>query len=338
VAAAHDEKGRTLTIDPRRGGGTGQLPRRTSDLGDRTQYLGATDIAAIVGVSPWAAPIDVYRSKVEGTDKDAGNAARLGLLLEPIIVEEYERQEGVKTRRLNEVTHRAHPYIKGHPDRIVVGTDGIMDAKAYLHSQREWGEPGTADVPPHVTVQMQVYMGLMGRAWADVVLFSGSLPLKVYRVPADPVLYDQLIVVAMDFWERHVLLRVPPVVDDSASYRRYLEEKFPRGEDKEVVATPETALLVDEWADLMAQAADIDKRIDLVRNRIIETMADATVLLAPGGRVTNKPVPRADDGAILRRLAEEGGHDLDALRAESKAQWQGHPTVRLWPTKRKEPA
>jgi putative phage-type endonuclease len=338
VAAAQDEKGRTLTIDPRRGGGTGQLPRRTSDLGDRTQYLGATDIAAIVGVSPWAAPIDVYRSKVEGTDKDAGNAARLGLLLEPIIVEEYERQEGVKTRRLNEVTHRAYPYIKGHPDRIVVGTDGIMDAKAYLHSQREWGEPGTADVPPHVTVQMQVYMGLMGRAWADVVLFSGSLPLKVYRVPADPVLYDQLIVVAMDFWERHVLLRVPPVVDDSASYRRYLEEKFPRGEDKEVVATPETALLVDEWADLMAQAADIDKRIDLVRNRIIETMADATVLLAPGGRVTNKPVPRADDGAILRRLAEEGGHDLDALRAESKAQWQGHPTVRLWPTKRKEPA
>jgi putative phage-type endonuclease len=338
VAAAQDEKGRTLTIDPRRGGGTGQLPRRTSDLGDRTQYLGATDIAAIVGVSPWAAPIDVYRSKVEGTDKDAGNAARLGLLLEPIIVEEYERQEGVKTRRLNEVTHRAHPYIKGHPDRIVVGTDGIMDAKAYLHSQREWGEPGTADVPPHVTVQMQVYMGLMGRAWADVVLFSGSLPLKVYRVPADPVLYDQLIVVAMDFWERHVLLRVPPVVDDSASYRRYLEEKFPRGEDKEVVATPETALLVDEWADLMAQAADIDKRIDLVRNRIIETMADATVLLAPGGRVTNKPVPRADDGAILRRLAEEGGHDLDALRAESKAQWQGHPTVRLWPTKRKDPA
>jgi predicted phage-related endonuclease len=43
--------------------------RITSDLGDRTSYLGATDIAAIVGVSPWAAPIDVYRAKVEGTDK-----------------------------------------------------------------------------------------------------------------------------------------------------------------------------------------------------------------------------------------------------------------------------
>jgi putative phage-type endonuclease len=328
---------RVTTPDPRRGG-TG-LPRRTtSDLGDRSSYLGATDIAAIVGVSPWATPIDVYRAKVEGIDKDAGNAARLGLLLEPIIVEEYERQEGVKTRRLNEVTHRAYPFIKGHPDRIVVGTDGIMDAKAYLHSQREWGEPGTADVPPHVTVQMQVYMGLMGRAWADVVLFSGSLPLKVYRVPADPVLYDQLVAVAVEFWERHVLLRVPPVVDGTDSYRRYLEQRYPRDEEKEVVATPETALLVDEWAGLMNTAAAIDKRIDLVRNRIIETMADATVLLAPGGKVTNKPVPRADDGAILRRLAEAHGYDLDALRAESKAEWQGHPTVRLWPTKRKEPA
>jgi putative phage-type endonuclease len=311
---------------------------KTSDLGDRTTYLGATDIAAIVGVSPWAAPIDVYQAKVEGIDKDAGSAARLGLLLEPIIVEEYERQEGVKTRRLNEVTHRAHPWLKGHPDRIVVGTDGIMDAKAYLHSQREWGEPGTADVPPHVTVQMQVYMGLMGRAWADVVLFSGSLPLKVYRVPYDPVLYDQLIAVAVEFWCERILLRVPPEVDGSDSYRRYLEQRYPRGEEKEVVATPETALLVDEWADLMAQAAATDKRIDLVRNRIIETMADATVLLAPGGKVTNKPVPRADDGAILRRLADAHGYDLDALRAESKAQWQGHPTVRLWPTKRKDPA
>jgi putative phage-type endonuclease len=328
---------RVTPTDPRRGG-TG-LPRRTtSDLGDRTTYIGATDIAAIVGVSPWAAPIDVYRAKVEGIDKDAGNAARLGLLLEPIIVEEYERQEGVKTRRLNEVTHRAYPWLKGHPDRIVVGQPGIMDAKAYLHSQREWGEPGTADVPPHVTVQMQVYMGLMGRAWADVVLFSGSLPLKVYRVPADPVLYDQLVAVAVEFWERHVLLRVPPVVDGTDSYRRYLEQRYPRDEEKEVVATPETALLVDEWAGLMNTAAAIDKRIDLVRNRIIETMADATVLLAPGGKVTNKPVPRADDGAILRRLAEAHGYDLDALRAESKASWQGHPTVRLWPTKRKDPA
>ena len=53
---------------------------QTSDLGDRRTYLGATDIAAIVGLSTYASPISVLREKVEGLESSASDRAEWGKL------------------------------------------------------------------------------------------------------------------------------------------------------------------------------------------------------------------------------------------------------------------
>jgi predicted phage-related endonuclease len=53
---------------------------------DRTGYIGGSDIAAILGLSPYKTPLDVYLEK-RGLWEDgaAGEAARWGTIMEPIL-------------------------------------------------------------------------------------------------------------------------------------------------------------------------------------------------------------------------------------------------------------
>lgn len=42
---------------------------------DRTKYLGGSDVAGILGISPWRTPLEVYLDKVQPRNKpiDRGN-------------------------------------------------------------------------------------------------------------------------------------------------------------------------------------------------------------------------------------------------------------------------
>lgn len=265
---------------------------RTSDLGDRAAYLGSTDIAAIVGVSPYRSPVDVWREKVEGVTTPVSDVMRWGLLMEQAICDEYAAATGYRLVRRNEVTHPEHAFIRIHPDRLVVGEPGIFDAKS-TWQPGGYGEPGTDQVPPHVRVQMTVYLGMLRREWADVGVVRYRPPLGIYRVAFDPTLYAAVIGEAVRFWREHIDTRVPPPVDGSDAYGRYLAERYPADDGTELVATAEQALLVEELAAAKAAVRDSEARARLAQHRIEEVMGDATALLSPAGRVTWKQQTRA---------------------------------------------
>jgi putative phage-type endonuclease len=284
-------------------------------LGDRRTYLGATDIAAVVGVSPWASAIDIYRQKVEGIEVDATAEMMWGLLLEDAICDGYTEQEGRELFRRNEVVHPDYPFLRFHPDRLVRGEPGVFDAKAtWQRGGGKYGEPGTDQVPPQVRVQMVLYSGATKREWADVGLLRRP-PLAVYRVPADPVLYDWLIAEAVRFWTEHVEAKVPPPPDGSESYRHYLAERHPKAEEIEMVATPEQQLLVDELRAAMGAEKKAAEHAQLLKNRLMDAMGPAAVLLAPGARITwrnSAPSPRWKE--IAGRLGYVASLDVEAYR------------------------
>lgn len=276
----------------------------STDLGDRTKYLGASDLAAIIGVSPYCSPIELWQQKVGLLTVEESPYMRAGTVLEDSIVTLYEERTGYRTQRRNApYIHDEYGFIQGHVDRIVVAEPGLMDAKASAYGPG-YGEPGTDQVPPHIRVQMTTYTGLTGRAWADVALLR-NLRLDLFRVEHDGTLYAQLVAVAVDFWHEHVVKQVPPEVDGTEEYRRFLSGRFPVDDGGEIVATPEVALLVDELAEVGRAIGDMERREELVKNRLREAMGDASVLLAPGGKVTwkkNKDTVRTDWQLVAEAL------------------------------------
>lgn len=250
----------------------------------RKSYLGGTDVAAILGLSPYRAPIDVWREKTglsEGVEQT--ERMRLGQLLEDVIADAYTEQTGRKVRRTSLVRHPEFDFLGGNPDRLVVGERGVFEAKASA-STRGYGED---DVPPHVRVQVVWYCGLTERDWADVVLLAG-MGLRIIRVPHDGALFRDMSQFAVEWWQRHVVNGEEPAPDGTESYRRHLAEKYPLDMGMEIVATPEQSLLADELRDAIAAEKAAKERKQGLQNRLAAAMGEASVLIGDGWRVTWK--------------------------------------------------
>lgn len=276
---------------------------------DRRGYLGATDVAAIAGVSPYRSPIEVWAEKRGDTDgPEQTKRMRLGQLLEDAIADAYAEQTGRRLKRVSIVRNPALPaYLAGHPDRLVVGERGIVECKASA-STRGYSDD---DVPPHVRVQATWYCGLTGRDWCDVVLLA-HMGIRIVRIEADPDLFADLVTAAATWWQRHIVEGVEPAPDGTDAYRRHLAAKFPNTADVELVATPEQALLLDELRAAKAACDAADEHKTAVENRIRAAMGEASVLIAPGARVTWKAAAKGRVGwqavaADYRRLIEDAG-------------------------------
>lgn len=295
-------------------------------------YLGGTAIAAIAGLSPYRAPIDVWRDlapEERGGRTFTGNTAtEWGLRLEAAIKDGYEAQTGRTLFRRNEIVIPEHPFIRLHPDWLVRGEPGIVDGKSGMNTQG-YGEPGTDDVPPHVRVQLVLYTGASRREWWEVAHMGPgvwSRGLDIYRGAHDPELFARLVAVAVDWWEEHHLRDVPPPPDGTEAYRRYLADRFPRGEaDVERVATPDDLPLLAEYFEAVAEASRTERARKALGVKVAALMRDATVLVSPFGKVTLRAVARASWKEIAERVAADAGIDLEPLVEESKAAYLADP-------------
>jgi len=311
----------------------------TQDLGDRRTYIGASDVGAIIGVSPFSSPIELWQLKVGQAEQDVNDAMRMGTLLEDAVCQLYEERTGYRTQRRNApYVHPDNDFIQGHVDRIIVGERGGMDSKVSAYGPG-YGEEGTDQVPPHVRVQMAIYMGLSERTWWDVALLR-DMRLRVYRLHHDPELYGQLVAVAVDFWHEHVQTGIPPAIDGTEEYRRFLSARFPVDDGLEMVATPELALLVDELAGVKQDARLLETRQTLIENRIRAAMGDASVLLAPGGKVTWKKNKDGDKTDWKYVASDYAAMVPEQVRADTIARHttttEGVRVFRFTPTKAHE--
>ena len=64
-------------------------------LADRKKAIGASDVAAILGVSPWASGWDVWADKTDRLERWEGNEqTRLGQFFEPSVLDYAESKVG----------------------------------------------------------------------------------------------------------------------------------------------------------------------------------------------------------------------------------------------------
>ena len=257
---------------------------------DRTSYLGSHDIGAVVGVHPWLSAVEVRAIKrgevppVEQTERMA-----IGLLLEDGICEgAAQRLPEHRVRRAGFLAHRVFDYLGGHTDRVLFHpTDGkgILDAKATGHGAG-WGDPGSADVPPYVTVQQTWNMGLARADYAYVARLLGTSGLDLYRLTFDPQLYAALEQAGIEFWRRHVVGGEYVEPDGSEAYRAELRRRFPVDNGLELVATPEVQLLVEDYGAARADEKTATDRKARIQQRIELAMGEATSLVGAGFTVT----------------------------------------------------
>ena len=247
-------------------------------LSERRTGLGGTDASAIMGVSRFKTPYQVYLDKLgELPEQPDNDRMRYGRMQEPVIRQWYADHTGRSvTVPAGVVRHDKHPFILGSFDGLT--DDGrLLEIKTASRGD-EWGEPGTDEIPDAYMCQVQHYMMITGLPVADVVVsIAGKMP-EIYEVPADREIHEILMDRECGFWNEHVMKRIPPdyqTVDD-------ISLKFRRSAARSIQAEPEVIAAIKELyqvREAIKRIKNQEERLKLVVMAALgecDTLADAT--------------------------------------------------------------
>jgi putative phage-type endonuclease len=177
----------------------------------REQHWGS-EIGAIMGFNKYKTPLQIYNEKVGLTpyaDISDREPVYWGTILEPIVASEFEKRTGKKVAVLDKILHhQKYPYMTANIDRDIPNEDAGLECKtASAYAKAEWEED---EIPASYLLQCQWYLFITGaRLWYIACLVGGQNFLWK-AVPRDDELIGMMERDAVDFWENHVLKRVPP--------------------------------------------------------------------------------------------------------------------------------
>jgi putative phage-type endonuclease len=249
----------------------------------RQSLITATDVGAILGVSPWRCEQDVADDKSGQRVTESTLRMRIGIALEGLVASEYEAATGYRLHRFHGLkVHRTIPWAAASPDYRVVGRRVLVETK--------WtsGRSRYADgLPQDVEAQVQWQLGCVGWQHADVAVLIGGEELRRYPVAYDDATFTGMVEVASEFRER--LAAGGPFVQSADSIRR----TYPADDGSEMYADAELEEAVRELRRLRKAREDIVEAAEAIEVAIKSRMADTARLVGDGWAITWKQVKDA---------------------------------------------
>lgn len=265
----------------------------TLDMATRATGIGASEIAAIVGLSPYTSPLDIYCRKRGLTEEFAGNeSSRWGLRLEAPIAEAYTAETGIELTGDGRTTivHPVHEFALCTPDRIAADRSRVVEIKtAGIRMAHLWGDPGSDDVPEYYLTQVAWQMAVLDIDAADIAVLIGGNDFRIYSVARDRELEDALIEAGRKFWTENVLAGEPPSPRDSDEYARVLSAKYPFDRIADLVeADADTAFAARELRRVRDQIKALEAVELNIQNDIKAAIGDHAGIVGDFGKITWK--------------------------------------------------
>jgi putative phage-type endonuclease len=195
---------------------------------DRSQSLGASDAAAVVGRDPWRTPADVWLEKTRrlGPQLRTSPAMEAGTFLQDGILDWAAHQLGQPLA--------CRQWALAHPTHaeLTATLDGVLDDGSLLEAKTAglvggsgdhlatWGDAGTDDVPLHVLLQVHHQFAVAGAQpdWpagraprrCHVPALLARRGLVLFTIECSDILLAALIERERQFWCDYVVADRPP--------------------------------------------------------------------------------------------------------------------------------
>lgn len=257
----------------------------------RSTSIGASEIAAAAGVSPYQTPLELYhRKRGELPPIEDNDPMRMGRLLEPVVKSEFCRVTGLTLSDPNPAMYRHGKY-----DFLMATPDGIIDDQRLLEAKTaswrmkdSWGAEGSDDTPVQYVCQCAQQMAVMNASEDYLaVLFDGA-ELKNYKVLRNEELIQILISAAQELWERIKDGRPPEPNWEHSSTPRLIKEIHTSIEDARIELTESECELWSQYE----RAGELIKRLNAKRES-----CKAMILHAIGDNFAGI----LNDGRMIRR-------------------------------------
>ena len=277
---------------------------------DRSKYLGGSDIGAILGLSRFRSPLEVWMEKTGKEVKKLDSLPlRFGSFAESFVASEYSRSTGFDLIHDESIyVHPEHSYVSAHIDRFVLENGSsspsrILECKtANPFSAGDWGEVGSDEVPMSYLCQCIWYMAITDLNRIDLAVLFGNADFRIYEISRDLELESTILQKANFFWNEYVLKDVPP----PATSEEDCQTLFSKGDPtKSVEAHSETLELRKRLALLNNEIDTREEEISAIKQNIMTLMGEAETLTYQGKVIATWKAPKPSFRLDSKRLELE---------------------------------
>ncbi len=235
----------------------------------KVKGVGGSEASAVCQMNRWRGPLDVYLLKTsESVEAQEDNDAMLfGRLFEPILREEFGRRTGLSVVECPYMfAYEEYPYMIADIDGVVTekdGTKALLEIKtANGFAEKEWLD----GMPPEYYIQIQHYLAVTDLPKAYVAVLIGGQKFRYEEVARDEETIQTLIAMEGNFWNNHVLKRIPPEPD--ATSGAALDSMYPTADSTSIILPAEADKLIAQIAECKSLDDDLKKTVAEAENKL----------------------------------------------------------------------
>lgn len=267
----------------------------------RSQGIGASEIAAVVGLSPFESPFSMWhRKKGNLPGPDPSNPLFYwGHALEPVVAQKFaELHDNYIVSHVGTCRHVDRGWQFANLDRLLcdLNIEVPLEIKTTRYGDN-WGPSGSDEIPVHVRCQVMQQMDVFSAPYAWVAALIGGNDYREYRIDFDEADATALREAGAAFWASLQADEEPPI---DASFETYeaVRELHPEidGEDVAVDAALYGRYLAtkadaDSAGDAHRQAkSELLKAIGTARRALVNNTPVLRRQLGRGGSVSLYPI------------------------------------------------
>ena len=237
-------------------------------LAYRRKGIGGSDVAALLGISPWRTARDLYFDKLNivavENNEDNWVALEMGHLLEPLVAKIFQHRTGYEVYQVKKMfQHPQYPWMLADVDYFVElpdGTTAILEIKTTNYNARDnWWMNGKETVPVYYESQGRHYMAVtdLDRCFFCCLYGNNEEEVIIREVKRDFEYEAEMVFLEQYFWENHVQRHVPPPYTESGALIIESARKHFGPADKNA---PAVALDLDMTAKLMQYLRLLDEK------------------------------------------------------------------------------
>lgn len=247
-----------------------------ADHSVRNQGIGGSDASVIMGLNPFKNRVELWEEKTGArvpADLSDIEKIKWGLLLEDIIGKEYANRTGKRVRNVNRTyRHKDFPFLQGHIDKKIEGLNAGVEIKNVgLRQAKYWNKRP----PIYYEYQVLHYLSITGFDYFDVVALVGGQELMIHTIERDEERIDELVKKEVNFWQEHVLKKVPPMPETTSE----CASLFPVGTVDKVAYLPlEMNHVLQRYFEEYKKYKESEKRLDAIKTQLQNNMKDSSVM------------------------------------------------------------
>ena len=284
----------------------------------RKSGLGSSDMPAVLGVSPWVRPEDLFEiKKGRRPEPEESPAMKRGKVLEAVAAELYQERTGRKLWRSNQtIRHKNFKWMLAHLDRRIIGEDkGVGALEIKCPGLRTFAKCRREGLPYYYLVQLQHQMDVAGYEWGAFAVFNSELWEMIYfDVPRDQELIDLIHEKGAEFWNLVQTEEFYPA-DWSGPLAEAKPVEIPDAKQKIITIESE------EWAAAVERLRDAKEILTEAQALEKEAQAELMKLMEAAGAAAAEGA-----GARIYWIPQAGRRTFDV-----KAFAKKHPEIDLAP-------